>query len=164
MSVPNSQTKGVNMDKDHIAKLIEIGSSPKDLAEAQRIAAKALAAAGQPPFPHNGCAATLSALLQLSGINVPMTLGAGKLTHILGGQINSRHWDHIPVGDQQAGDVGVCFDNDPKVPGADHIYLVVKRVDADEMVIADNQLATTHRRFASGKGKTPTEYFLRAPK
>ncbi|MCU0588485.1 MAG: basic secretory family protein [Syntrophobacteraceae bacterium] len=32
------------------------------------------------------------------------------------------------------------------------------------MVIADNQAKTTHKRFASGKGgKTPTDYFLRAP-
>src|SRR5215831_7181812 len=89
-----------NMDKDHIAKLIEIGGSQEGLAEAQKIAAQALADAGEAPFPHNGCAATLSALLQLSGIDVPMTLGAGRLAHILGGQINSRHWDHIPVGDQ----------------------------------------------------------------
>jgi hypothetical protein len=154
--------RGNNMDKDHVTKLVEIGSSPERLAEAQRIAAKALADAGAAPFPKNGCAATLSALLKLSGIDVPMTLGAGRLAHILGGQINSRRWDHIPIGDQQAGDVGVTFD-DGGVAGADHIYLVVQRIDKDEMVIADNQATTTHRRFASGKGKTPTEYFLRAP-
>jgi len=56
----------------------------------------------------------------------------------------------------------VTFDNSPP-DGADHIYLVVKRVDDDEMVIADNQDSVPHRRFASGKGKTPTDYFLRAP-
>ena len=150
------------MDKDQVAKLIEIGGSPTGLAEAQKIAAKALAAVGE-KFPHNGCAATLSALLRLSGIDVPMTVGAGKLANVLGGHLNSRHWMHIPVGDQQAGDVAVSFDNGG-VPGADHIFLVVQRVDKDEMVIADNQAPTTHRRFASGKGgKTPTEYFLRAP-
>jgi hypothetical protein len=148
------------MDKDHIAKLIGVGGSPKDLAAAQGIAKKALADAGLPP--KNACAATLSAMLQLSGIDVPMTLGAGKLAHILGGRINSRHWDHLPVGDQQAGDVGVCFDNGG-VAGADHIYLVVQRLDEDEMLIADNQKAVAHQRFASGHGKTPTEYFLRAP-
>jgi hypothetical protein len=149
------------MDQDHIAKLIENGDSRESLATAQRSAAKALADAGERPFPHNACAATLSALLQLSGIDVPMTLGAGKLAHTLGGQLNSRRWEHIPLGGQQAGDVGVCFDNGG-VAGADHIYLVVQRVDKDEMVIADNQAASTHRRFASGRGKTPTEYFLRA--
>lgn len=149
------------MDKDHIGQLIESGKSPESLATAQRTAAKALADAGERPFPHNACAATLSALFQLSAIDVPMTLGAGKLAHILGGQMNSRHWSHVAIGEQQAGDIGVCFD-DGGVAGADHIYLVVERIDADEMVIADNQAPTTHHRFASGKKKTPTEYFLRA--
>lgn len=31
------------------------------------------------------------------------------------------------------------------------------------MMIADNQAQTAHTRHASGHGKTPTEYFLRAP-
>jgi hypothetical protein len=157
-------TGEISLDKDQIPKLLEIAKSREGLAEAQRIAAKALADAHEPPFPKNGCAATLSALLELSGINVKMTLGAGRLAHMLGGQINStgRRWDHIAVGDQQAGDVGVTFD-EGGTPGADHIYLVVQRINGDEMLIADNQAKTTHRRFASGRGKTPTEYFLRAP-
>jgi hypothetical protein len=149
------------MDRDHIAKLVELGASQAGLAKAQQIAAKALKSAGE-SWPHNGCAANLCALLQLSGIDVPMTLGAGKLAHVLGGQINSRHWVHIPVGDQKAGDVGVCFDNNGGVAGADHIYLVLRRIDSDEMVIADNQDSAPHKRFASGGHKTPTEYFLRA--
>jgi hypothetical protein len=60
--------------------------------------------------------------------------------------------------------VGVCFDNDPSVSGSDHIYLVVATLGSDEMMIADNQRTSDapHSRFASGHGKTPTEYFLRA--
>ena len=157
MSAP--ATVQASGDCGFIAKLIETGSS--GLAQAQQIAAKALADAGQPAFPHNACAATLSALLQLAGINVPMTLGAGKLANRLGGPNGSRGWSHVAVGAQRAGDVGVTYDEGGN-PGADHIYLVLQTIDADQMLIADNQEAAPHRRFASGQGKTPTEYFLRA--
>jgi hypothetical protein len=143
-------------DKDHISSLIKIATSSEGIAEAQKIAGKALADAGLDPS-HNACAATLSAFLRLSGIDVPMTLGAAELAYTLGGQIKSRHWGHISIGDQQAGDVGVTFNDN-------HIYLVVQRIDNDEMVIADNQAPSTHPRSASGKdGKTKTGYFLRAP-
>ena len=92
-----------------------------------------------------------------------MTFGAGKLAYLLGGKLNSRGWDHIQVGKQQPGDVGVCFDN--KLPsGADHVYLVLQRIDDDKMMIVDNQRSSMHQRSAMGKdGKTATEYFLRAP-
>jgi hypothetical protein len=150
------------VDRDHIAKLLEIANSQDGLARAQKIAAKALSDAGEAPFPKNACAATLSALLELSGMDVPMTLGAGRLANILGGRIGSRGWNHLRIATQQAGDVGVTFD-EGGVPGADHIYLVLQRLDDDQMLIADNQAPTPHTRFASGKGKTPTEYFLRAP-
>ena len=137
-----------------VPKLIEVGSSAEGLAQAWKTAAAALK-----NFPTNGCAAHLSALLHEAGINIPMTLGAGMLGH----RLADRGWTRIECGRQKAGDVGVCFDNtDP--PGADHIYLVVKTMGPDEMLIADNQRKTDepHSRFASGKGKTPTEYFLRA--
>lgn len=140
------------MDKDRIAKLVEIAGSAKGIAQAQARAKKAW-----PPFPHNGCAANLSALMQLAGIDVKMTLGAGKLAHI----IRERGWTQIPVGKQNAGDVGVTYDEGGN-PGADHIYLVVTPIDEDEMIISDNQAAIPHHRFASGHGRTPTEYFLRA--
>lgn len=151
------------MDKDCIAKLVQLANSSDGLAKAQQIAAQALADAGEKPFPTNGCAATLSALLQLAGINVPMTLGAGKLVSRLGGPYGSRKWVPVRLGEQQAGDVGVTYDL--KAPsGADHLYLVIERVDEDEMVIADNQAPAVHSRWASGRGgTTPTEYFLRAP-
>jgi len=102
----------------------------------------------------------LSALLRQAGIDVKMTPGAGNLASL----VKARGWTKIAVGKQQPGDIGVTFDNDPTPPGADHIYLVIKTLGADEMMIADNQRKTdaTHSRFASGKGKTPTEFFLRA--
>jgi len=147
-------------DGDHIQQLIANGSSASSLAQAQETAAAAL-----PSFPHNGCAANLSALLIQSDIPVPMTLGAQALANVLKG----RGWDRIDIGNQAPGDVGVTLDETPP-PGADHIYLVIKPIDNDEMVIADNQETTPHNRCASGKratgedhGTTATEYFLRAP-
>ncbi|QNP40513.1 hypothetical protein [Lysobacter solisilvae (ex Woo and Kim 2020)] len=151
------------MDGDHVPELIRLGGSSAGLAQAQGIAAQAMAAAGLPAFPKNACAANLSALLQLAGLDFPMTFGAGKLAYMLGGKFDSRRWVHVRAGDQIEGDVGVTYDNDTSIPGSDHIYLVVKRVDTDRMVIADNQATQPHERFVSGKGKTPTEYFLRAP-
>jgi hypothetical protein len=149
------------MDQSKIPKLIECASSSAGLTEARRQAAEALGVSAKPKPITNGCAATLSALMQLSGISIPMTLGAGKLANRLGGSINSRRWESIAVGHQHPGDVGVTFDNGGN-PGADHIYLVLKRLNADDMMIADNQDKVPHKRAASGKGKTPTDYFLRA--
>lgn len=155
------------MDRDHIARLLEIAQSPDEYADVQREAARLLAESGV-TWPHSGCAANLSTLLRRAGIDVAATVGAGRLAHLLGGAIGSRHWVHVPVGLQQPGDVGVTFDNGPP-DGADHVYLVVARHDADLMTIADNQSATLHKRRASGHavpgedGKTPTDYFLRAP-
>lgn len=145
-------------DIDKIPRLIELGSSSEGISKARKIAGKALS-----EFPHNGCAAYLSALLRLAGITeVPETLGAGKLAHILRGPgPGTRGWDVVSVGKQRAGDVGVTFDLGGN-PGADHIYLVVAVSGADKMTISDNQESVTHTRYASGKGKTRTEYFLRA--
>lgn len=143
-------------DKAHVPQLIKNGRSQDGLAKAWKTAAKAL-----PEFPHNGCAAHLSALLQESGIDVSMTLGAGNLARLLA----KRGWERVEVHAQQAGDVGVTYDLDPEPPGPDHIYLVVERLDDDDMLIADNQRHADepHHRSATGKhGKTPTEFFLRA--
>jgi hypothetical protein len=142
-------------DAAHVPELIRRGSSADGLKEARTAAAASL-----PGYPKNGCAAHLSALLRESGIDIPVTWGAGKLAHLLA----DRGWTKIAVGKQMAGDVGVTFDNDPTPVGADHIYLVVKTLGPDEMLIADNQRTKDepHSRFASGHGKTPTEYFLRA--
>lgn len=145
-------------DAPSIPQLIENGSSAEGLAKAWKTAQKAL-----PEFPHNGCAAHLSALLIESGIDIPMTLGAGNLAR----RLSLRGWERIKVGSQKPGDVGVTYDLDPTPPGADHIYLVIEvKENPDNMLVADNQRKTDapHPRSASGRSdhKTPTEYFLRA--
>lgn len=142
-------------DVDRIPDLITQGSMKAGLKSARDTAKKA-----HKPYPANGCAAHLSALLQQAGIDVKMTLGAGQLAK----RLELRGWSRVPVGQQRAGDVGVCFDFDPTPPGADHVYLVISTNGPDEMRIADNQRIEDepHLRWASGKTKTPTEYFLRA--
>lgn len=148
------------MDKDCIDKLIALGSDPASIQRIQDLAAKEMKRAGLGYTLHNACASTLSEFLNASGINVPITLGAGKLAARMGP--GGRGWDRIAVGAQRAGDIGVTVDN-TSPSGADHVYLVVERIDADEMLIADNQAPRRHSRFASGHGKTRTDYFLRAP-
>jgi len=149
-------------DAARIPTLVRNGSDPASIARAQAAAARAMTGSGC-VYPHNACAATLSAFLQQAGIDVPMTLGAGRLAARL--KMN-RGWTRIAVGNQRAGDVGVCYDNDTKIAGADHIYLVVgvDPMNSDKLTIVDNQRqGQTHPRYASGHGgKTPTEYFLRA--
>lgn len=151
-SATDTEVLEISTCKDNgcIEKLISCGRN--NLVEAQKIAKASLK-----QFPHKGCAANLSALMQLAGIDIPMILGAGKLARC----IEQRGWIRIEVGKQQAGDVGVTFDNcEPS--GADHIYLVLEAMDNDKMLIVDNQDNVPHSRYASGHGKTPTEYFLRA--
>lgn len=144
-------------DIERIPTLVGLGQDAAALAAVAKTAK-----AAHSPYPSNGCALHLSALLRLSGIDVPLTYGAGALASLLQ---RKRGWTIVEVGHQMPGDVGVTFDNDPTPPGADHVYLVVERIDSDEMSIADNQndgANAPHTRFASGRGKTPTEYFLRA--
>lgn len=149
------------MDKQLIDQIIAAANSDARLHAAQRRAAVALGLEDAQPPLHNGCAATLSALLISVGVEIPLTLGAGHLAQRLGGSgSQSRRWQRIDVGEQQAGDVGVTYDQ-TSPPGADHIYLVAERLDADTMRVADNQQAQTHTRYVSGKDKTPTAYFLR---
>jgi hypothetical protein len=140
------------MDLARIPALIEIASSPQGLAAAQAVARKK-----HKPFPTNGCAYNLSALLMAAGIDVRMTGGAGRLATAL----SKRGWTPVEVGDQLAGDVGVTVDANDRA-GPDHIYLVIESIDGDRMLIADNQAATVHERRASGRGRTRTSYFLRA--
>lgn len=148
-------TMSRSTDAIYIPELVRQGSSSAGLKSARETAKAHLS-----QYPTNGCAVHLSALLQQSGIDAPMTWGAGKLAYLL----QDRGWSRINIGEQVRGDVGVCFDNNPNPPGADHIYLVVDALDSDKMLVADNQRDTDapHVRFATGKGKTPTEYFLRA--
>lgn len=142
-------------DAPKIPELIKQGSTATGL-KAARLKAKANWGA----YPTNGCAYHLSALLQNAGINVATEGSAGKLAK----KIETRGWKRVGVGNQRPGDIGVTYDNDPTPPGADHIYLVIETHGPDKMTIADNQGTpdVTKTRYASGKGKTPTEYFLRA--
>jgi hypothetical protein len=144
---------GEHSDKQCIPRLIELGGDVESLHRIQDVAATTMRRNGYGYTMHNACAATLSAFLQAAGIAVQTTLGAGRLARRLS---NERHWDRVAVGNQAAGDVGVAA-------GDVHIYLVVKTEGRDEMTIADNQKPTPHTRFASGRGKTRTAYFLRAP-
>lgn len=161
-------------DKDFIPKALELATTPASYTAVQLAAKKMLEDGSSETWPHNGCAANLSALLKGAGIGVPTTLGAGSLATRLGGKVDPKHpgksrgWLHLSVGDQMAGDVGVTFDAGGNA-GADHIYFVVECKGKDEMVVADNQATAPHTRFASGKAApgghktTPTDYFLRAP-
>jgi hypothetical protein len=147
------------MDKDYIDDLIALGTASSSIQRIQDLAAREMQRNGLGYTLHNACAATLSCFLNEAGIRVPVTLGAGRLAARLH---RDRGWVRTENGNQRAGDIGVTFDN-TQPPGADHVYLVVERINNDEMRIADNQAPQRHPRFVSGKGRTPTEYFLRAP-
>jgi hypothetical protein len=152
---PNS-SKG---DKDCIPKLLQIASDVAALESAQKIAAARLLKYDGEQYPRDGCAITLSVLLQQAGIDVPDTFQAIRLGGILR---DGRKWQVIPVGQQIPGDVGSTCGPTPD-HGRDHIYLVLKRLNDDEMLVADNQNTVPHSRWASGQGgKTPTKFFLRA--
>jgi hypothetical protein len=141
--------------KDLIKNLIEIGSDTKRCADLREKAKKAMVPIYGHPTLHNACACTLSLFLQAAGLTMKKIIyGAGALATYLE---TDCKWQKVRVRQQQAGDVGVCRD-------ADHIFLVAKRIDDDQMMIADNQESfAPHSRFASGYGgKTPVDYFLRA--
>jgi hypothetical protein len=146
-------------DLDQIPGLIKLASDPGQLQNAQHIAAQRLLDFDGEVFPSDGCAITLSVLLQDAGIDVPDTFQA--LT--LGTVLKNRGWTTIQLGEQKPGDVGSTCGPQPD-HGRDHIYLVLEALNSDEMVIADNQNPQPHFRFVSGQGgKTPTKFFLRTP-
>jgi hypothetical protein len=147
-------------DSQFIPTLLQIASDAQQLITAQQTAAKRLLDYDNEVYPNDGCAITLSVLLQEAGINVADTYQA----IVLGNTLKlKRKWQVIPVGQQKAGDVGSTCGTEPN-HGSDHIYLVLKTLNDDEMVIADNQMTRPHFRYASGiGGKTPTTFFLRAP-
>ena len=147
------------MDRDYIPQLFALGADAASIRRIQDLAALQMQQAGLGYTLHNACAATLSEFLITSGIAVPVTLGAGRLAQRLE---QDRQWTRVNVGSQEPGDVAVTLDNTSPA-GADHVFLVVERIDGDEMVIADNQAPEPHRRFASGQHKTAVDYFLRAP-
>jgi hypothetical protein len=146
-------------DAQYIPGLIKLASDSSQLQAAQHVAAKRLLEYDGEKYPQDGCAITLSVLLQEAGLKVQDTYQALALGSLLKAD---RGWEIIPVGDQKEGDIGSTCGTRAK-HGSDHIYLVLKALNTDEMVIADNQESEPHFRFASGKGKTPTKFFLRAP-
>jgi hypothetical protein len=149
---------GGGSDAAALAGLLARASDPAWLRAAEAEAARRLLTSVGEQYPSDGCAITLSVLLQQSGIAVPDTFAA----FALGRMLEQRGWRRIAIGQQQAGDVGSTCGAAPH-HGTDHIYLVLKAVNADEMVVADNQAPTPHFRRASGGGKSPTTFFLRAP-
>lgn len=144
-------------DAEHIPTLLSIATDR--LQDAQHAAAQKLLHFDHEVYPSDGCAITLSTLLQEAGIDVPDTFLAIQLGQVLA----ERGWRRVPVGEQETGDVGSTCGTTPN-HGEDHIYLCLKIVNRDECVVADNQSHVPHFRYASGKGgKTPTKFFLRAP-
>jgi hypothetical protein len=145
-------------DHTRIKKVVEIANDNVAYKKVQDESANELFRLAHEEWPRDGCAINLSNLLQAGGIPVPDILQALALGKHLR---DHRGWQLIPNGQQQAGDVGSTCGSVPN-HGFDHIYLVLQRVDNDEMVIADNQKPEPHTRFVSGKGgKTPTKFFLR---
>jgi hypothetical protein len=147
-------------DGQYVADLVEEASDAHRLLAAQHVAAERLLHYDGEIYPHDGCAITLSVLLQDAGIDVADTYQAIALGNALKAK---RNWQIIPVGGQKAGDIGSTCGPQPH-HGFDHIYVVLKVLNSDEMVVADNQQPKPHFRYASGMGgKTPTKFFLRAP-
>jgi hypothetical protein len=151
-------TGGSIGDKTRIPTLLQLAGNVPTLDSAQAKAAAELLAYDGEVYPHDGCAITLSVLLRDAGINVPPIYQAIELGKVLR---DVRKWEVITVGQQAPGDIGSTCGSEAN-HGFDHIYVMVKKLNDDEMLIADNQSTQPHFRFASGQGKTPTKFFLRA--
>jgi len=145
-------------DAQFIPALVQLASNATQLQAAQDVAAQRLFDYDSERFPTDACAITLSVLLQDAGINVQNTFMAIDLGNVL----KQRGWQVIAVGGQKQGDVGSACGTQPQ-HGVDHIYLVLQAVDANNMVVADNQAPRPHARTVSGHDDiSPTTFFLRA--
>jgi hypothetical protein len=145
-------------DYEQVARMLELAADANTLQAVEQTAARKILAFDGEKFPADSCAITQSCLMQSAGLDVPDTYQALAF----GNMLKKRGWQVVPVGKQAQGDMGstcgAVADH-----GNDHVYFVLYIVNADEMVIADNQASAPHFRFASGKGgKTPTKFFLRA--
>ena len=147
-------------DKDQMKTLLEQGTNAALLQISQMKAAQLLLAYDGEKYPQDGCAITLSVLMQAAGIDVPNTYTAIELGRRLR---DKRGWEVIAPGNQKPGDVGSTCGEEPN-HGVDHIYLLVKNLSPDEMLVADNQRSHVHTRSVSGvpDGKSKTRFFLRA--
>lgn len=147
-------------DRERVPELLTEATTAALLQSAQMRAAHLLLTYDGELYPKDGCAITLSVLFQAAGIPVPNTYTAIELGRLLR---KERGWQEVPLGQEQPGDVGsTCGESAQH--GVDHIYLVVKVVNKDEMLVADNQAQYVHTRSLSGKpdSKSPTRFFLRA--
>ena len=145
-------------DRSSIETLLALARDTAKLQAAQAIAAPRLLAYDGTVYPSDGCAITLSVLMQQAGIPIRDIFWALELTN----ELKARGWQIVANTDRQPGDVGTTCADVP-MHGDDHVYLVLENTDEDEMLIADNQHTEPHPRWISGKGgKTPTRYFLRA--
>ncbi|MBY5399485.1 hypothetical protein HFN01_32300 [Rhizobium leguminosarum] len=146
------------MDAGCINELVALAEG-KGLRKARKVAAEALGISPGKTSITNGCALTLSHMLQQAGANIPLIDNSGRLAKHLE---KDRNWKRVAVGDHQRGDVGVTYDNGG-VDGADHIFLVLEVLGNDEVLTADNQDVEPHPRSLKEVGTyTETEYFLRA--
>ena len=145
-------------DASKISAAIRLGSSANTLQAVEHAAAKKLLHYDGEQYPHDGCAITLSTLLQEAGIDVPDTYQALAMGNVL----LKRGWKKIAVGQQKAGDVASTCGSTPN-HGSDHVFFVLKVLNPVENLIADNQRTSPHLRFTDGRdGRTPTTHFLRA--
>jgi hypothetical protein len=136
---------------------VAIGLSPASIAQVRADARKAL-----PQFPKDGCATYLSCLLRRAELpGLPVIVGAEELADHLR---YNRGWARVSLGNEKEGDVAVTVDLNHN-GRADHIFLVLRVQDRGTglLLITDNQSESAHSRYESGRGKTPVNYYLRAP-
>lgn len=147
-------------DAQFIPKLVALAADVSTLDALEKKAAAAIYAFDKEIYPSDSCAITQSKLFQAAGIEIPDTFTALGFDNLL----KARGWMVIPKSGMrlEPGDIGTtCF----AVPdhGVDHVYLVLRPINPNENLIADNQSKSPHVRFVDGTGgKSPTQYFLRA--
>lgn len=146
-------------DRARIPGLLATAVDPDRLCAVQALAARRLLDPDGEVYPADGCAITLTLLMRGAGFEVHELYWAIDVPAML----LSRGWREVPPGGQRAGDIGsTCREGTHH--GEDHVFLVVRCVNPDEMIVVDNQAAYPHFRWASGQGgKTPTAMFYRAP-
>ena len=158
-SDPSGRIPRAITDRERIAALLANAVDPDQLRVAHALAARKLLQPDGAIYPADGCAITLSVLMQAAGLDVPDLFWAIDVPAVL----LARGWVEVPVGCQRGGDVGSTCGVSP-CHGDDHLYLVIRAVNQDEMVVVDNQAAYPHFRWSSGRGgQTPTTMFYRAP-
>jgi hypothetical protein len=143
--------------------LVNFASNPPTLEGAKQIAGSVVN--GDPTNTHDCCAATLSCLLDISGIYVGVREAVLDLAPYLE---SGRHWTRVNVGQTiMNGDVGVFISTDAS--DIHHIYLVIDASNQANPIVADNQGPGAHPRPVAGgpmpgipNDASPTSYFLRA--